>query len=142
MTPLADVTLARGANTIRLEAASAGFELGSLRLSLPEDGTRFGFPAYSGEVVDTGAWLGPINLAAAPDVYVPKMRGWLYAPTLAGGELTQAGQYFYFYSPGELAPFDESTAPWFYSIALQRWFYAPGAMTVAELQAAQWLYLF
>jgi len=139
---LATISLDRGRNVIRLEANDEGFELGRLHLSLPDASPRYGFPAYQDtNVLDTSAWLGPVNVANAPFIYAPKMRGWAYVPALEGNDWAAESQYFYSYSPTLLAPFDATTAPWFYSIALQRWFYAPAASSIADLETPQWLFI-
>jgi len=138
---LGTVRLRRGHNLLRIEALTDGFELGNLALELPVEGTRSGYPLLAGNIVDTGAWLGPLDLSLEPFIYAPRLRSWLFAGEIAEPGASAGGQYFLVTQAANLMPFNSAAAPWFYSTALERWFYIPDATSVADVTGLRWVFI-
>lgn len=141
MTDLGTVTLRQGRNVLRLQAQNDGFEMGNLALSLPAEGSRSGYPLLAGDVVDTGDWLGPLNFSLEPFVYAPRLRTWLFATSLTEAGHADGGQYFAVLDAANLKPYDGSSAPWFYSTALNQWFYLEGATSAEDVTGPRWVFI-
>lgn len=145
---LGTLRLERGLNRVTLTAESAGGRLGDLHFTLPEAGTWEGLPVLAHSVVPTGAWLGPVSVGFAPWLYAPLIDSWLYPSGSAVDAVTPGSQWLYVYQPATFGfwQYDPTTgttptAPWAYSIILNKWIYAPPGENGQDLRTGQWLFL-
>lgn len=76
---LGEVYLPQGLHTLRLEMEQGGFQLARLELAadLPTHWGQWEIPGNG--FVNTGDWLGLLNVHSAPWIYSPA-QGWLYFP--------------------------------------------------------------
>lgn len=84
---LGELILPQGVSVLRLAFTTSGGDdlninwLEAVALELEEPLSPWQqFPAVAADIVDTGAWLGLVNTAAAPWVYLYNPGRWVYVP--------------------------------------------------------------
>lgn len=134
-----EIDLLIGENILQLKAIDEDFRFGTLSLSAEPAGDWNGMPVDVNQVVQTSDWVGPVNVAYFPTIFVPRTNSWFYVFGSEQNSLQTTSQWLYAYSPRNLREWDSSNAPWYYSKSLGRWFYAPAFE--AEANLPQWIYL-